>query len=192
VWQLIKPINKWHVAAYFIVLSLSVYDQATQPASKVITDYKRIEGVVIKVSRLRGYPVVLLKVDDEIISLSFSGKKYDLYYSWRNKERIVYYWPEHFLNSNNILVLMTTPLQESVDLEHFIKDEDGFNNPSLNRGSKHAVFVTFWVLWLCPFLWEITREERKKRSKENIFTTKINTGIKSDHYYSVINHNVVI
>ena len=137
IWLVIKPLNKWHIAAYLIVLCLAVYDQVTQPPSKVITDYKRIEGVVTKVSRVRGFPIVLLKVDDEIISLSFSGEKYDEYYSWLNKKRIVYYWPEHFLNSNNRLVLMTPPLQEAADLEHFIKYEDGFNQPSINKRSIH-------------------------------------------------------
>ena len=66
---------------------------------------------------------------------------------------------------------MTSPLQETADLEHFIKYEDGFNQPSINKRSIHYIFSMFLGLWAWPFLMKLTRKLSVKRAKEDNFIT---------------------
>lgn len=174
VWKIFKPLNKWHVAAYFIVFCLAVYDQVTQPPSKVISDYKRVEGVAVKVGSPKGRVGsygVRLKVGDEVLVFVFSGGNYKLYRSWKNKKVVVYYWPKHILNLDNKLVLMAPPSQEKAYLASFNKN-NGFNNPSIGHSAKTLIFLMFFQTWLIPFLIRLMLKIRKERANDNIFITK--------------------
>lgn len=158
-YKLSKPINKLHIAAYFILICFSIYDRAFLPPSEKVEDYTKIEGTLLSVSsgdrRSSGYVRIRVKNSSEIIGFKYDIERRSIYRQWLNQDMTAYYWPSHGFALDNRLVYMA-PITEHERYFH----ERHFKRKFGMRGLVW-IFTAFFILWFVPLTYRLNSPKHK-------------------------------
>tara|TARA_B110000881_G_C18219506_1_gene338297 strand:- start:96 stop:536 length:441 start_codon:yes stop_codon:yes gene_type:complete len=125
----------------------------TVPPSKVITDYKKVEGVVTGFSsghKSNPQVTLQLKNSEQTIRLQVLGglRQYD---DILLKPAVVaYYWPGDVFNGKQV-VLMAPVAQRNQYLDDFIKNKGGFDISKVSLLGDIMFGVAFFMLWFIPW-----------------------------------------
>lgn len=173
-WWVFKPINKWHIVVYLVLICISIQHYVTRPPSRVITDFEQVEGILTKLTTHAtkadlGSSVVINQMgSNKIIGLRTRGN--DSYRTWINKPVVAYYWPARGFSDSDLLVLMAPLAEKQAYIDDFNRHKGGFGNVKfLNSKDTFTTWVYFFLVWVGPIIWRKSQADlaEKRKNEKN-------------------------
>ena len=168
-WWALKPLNKWHIAIYLILIAFTIQSYVTRPAPKVITDLPQVEGVLSKLTKITNpknmssWVTIKQKGSNQRITLRTRGN--NRYRSWLKQPVVAYYGPAHGFNSNDLLIFMAPLEEKQAYLDDFIRQKGRFEAVKYIAVAENAhAFLYFFVVWMTGFFYKLQckRDEIEK------------------------------
>lgn len=176
-WWALKPLNKWHIAIYLVLIAFTIQNYITRPASNVISDFTQVEGVLTGLfdhQKVRaggyGYSARITPFGEQT-QISFKTRGNKKYQAWYNKPVVAYYWPKHGFSNQNSLIFMAPLEEKQAYLDDYNLYNGGFENVDNTRSlywkDSFNTWLIFIFVWAIPFVTKLEkiRDEKIKRKE---------------------------